>query len=251
MSLPQMRNLNLEISLSPDAVFLTCAAFRYDHTPAVMATSQHIVMNLAELKENPATLKQGKYRVSDHTSFLAVPDKQDNITEDIPITMLSKCLSCQGIGMVHSYAGDCKKICPACRGQHRPHTRKEGCKLYKGPEQPSEQAAEAPAPTASSSSTPPAIKQNEPKPKEDKPSSVDEVKEPEVTRKRAVDSKEKEEPTVTRKRAALGDPEAKVNTPGTTAKSSGSSSSALPEPQVEEEAPPAPPVPQEDDVKDP
>ena len=52
MSLPQMRNLNLEMSLSPDAVSLTGAAFGYNHTPAVMATSQHIVMNLAELKIN-------------------------------------------------------------------------------------------------------------------------------------------------------------------------------------------------------
>ena len=69
MSLPQMRNLNLEIFLKPDAVFLTCAAFGYDYTPAVMATSQHIVMNLSELKDNPKVEKSGQYRVSDQTSF--------------------------------------------------------------------------------------------------------------------------------------------------------------------------------------
>merc|ERR1712242_197748 len=42
-SLPQMRNIGLEIALSPDSVLLTCEAFGYKKTPAVMASSQHIV----------------------------------------------------------------------------------------------------------------------------------------------------------------------------------------------------------------
>ena len=66
---------------------------------------------------------------------------------------------------------------------------------------------------------------------------------------------EKEEPPVTRKRA-LGDPDLKVGSSGVNKGSSSSSSSAHPEPQVEEGVPPvpeaelhAPPAPQEDDVK--
>ena len=163
MSLPQMRNLNLELSLSPDAVFLTCAAFGYDHTPAVMATSQHIVMNLAELKDNPLTVKQGKYRVSDQTSFLALNDKSDNVTEDISITPLSECLACKGVGTVHSYAGECVKICPACRGQKRKHTYQPGCKKYTGPEAPPEQPSEPTTSASSSSTTPPTTKPSEQK----------------------------------------------------------------------------------------
>ena len=53
-----MRNLGLEISLSPDAVLLTCEAFGYKQTPAVMASSQHIVMNLAELKKILSWIKE-------------------------------------------------------------------------------------------------------------------------------------------------------------------------------------------------
>ena len=85
-----MRNLHLDVSLSPDAVLLTCAAFGYKQTPAVMASSQHIVMNLAELKENPVTAQGVKYRVSDQTSFLASADKADNMTEDTPMTLSIK-----------------------------------------------------------------------------------------------------------------------------------------------------------------
>ena len=68
-------------------MLLTCAALGYKQTPAVMASSQHIVMNLAELKENPVTVKGVRYRVSDQTSFMALTDKADNMTEDIPITL--------------------------------------------------------------------------------------------------------------------------------------------------------------------
>ena len=150
-----MRNLHLEISLSPDAVLLTCAAFGYKQTPAVMASSQHIVMNLAELKANPVTIKGGKYRASDQTSFLAVTDKADNMTEDIPITLSTNCLACQGVGEVHSYVGECVKVCPACQGQHRKHTYNEGCKKFGEQEPKAEQSAEAPAPAASSSKSAP------------------------------------------------------------------------------------------------
>ena len=143
------------------------------------------------------------------------------MTEDMPITLLTNCLACQGVGEVHSYAGDCVQVCPACRGQHRPHTYKEGCKKYGEQEPKAEQPAGAPAPAASSSSS---------------------------GTKRAAGDQESEGLPVTRKRTVrfdLGDPDAKVDTPG----SSTSSSSAPPEPQVEEAAPPAPPVPQEEDVK--
>ena len=79
---------------------------------------------------------------------------------------------------------------------------------------------------------------------------------PGVARKRAAGDQEKEEPTVTRKRAVVGDPDLEVDNSGVNKGSSSSSSSAHPEPQVEEVAPPAPeaeppapPAPQEDDVK--
>ena len=110
-----MRNLHLDVSLSPDAVLLTCAAFGYKQTPAVMASSQHIVVNLAELRSAPVPIQGGKYRVSDQTSFMALTDKADNMTEDTPITLSTTCLACQGVGKVHSYAGECVKVCPACQ----------------------------------------------------------------------------------------------------------------------------------------
>ena len=232
----------MEISLSPDAVLLTCAAFGYKQTPAVMASSQHIVMNLAELKANPVTIKGGKYRASDQTSFLALADKADRMTEDIPITLSTNCLACQGVGEVHSYVGECVKVCPACQGQHRKHTYKEGCKKFGEQEPKAEQPAEAPAPAASSSKSAP-----EPSGKNNNPG---------ITRKRVTGDKEKEERTVTRKRAALGDPDLPIGSSGVNKGSSSSSSSAHPEPQVEEVVPPVPeaeppvpPDPQEDDVK--
>ena len=129
-----MRNLGLEIALSPDSVLLTCEAFGYKQTPAVMASSQHIVMNLAELKKNPVLDKGVKYRASDQSSsFMVIPDKADkadSLMEDAPITLSGKCLACQGIGNVHSYVGECDKVCPACQGKHRKHTFKEGCKRF-------------------------------------------------------------------------------------------------------------------------
>ena len=71
----------------------------------------------------------------------------------------------------------------------------------------------------------------------------------------AAGDQEKKEPTVTRKRAVLGDPDLPFDRSGVN-KGSSSSSSAHPEPRVEEVAPPAPeaeaPVPlapKEDDVK--
>ena len=71
----------------------------------------------------------------------------------------------------------------------------------------------------------------------------------------AAGDQEKKEPTVTRKRAVYGDPDLPFDRSGAN-KSSSSSSSAHPEPRVEEVAPPAPeaktPVPlapKEDDVK--
>ena len=204
LSLPTMRNLSLTVELSPAAVLLTCPVFGYKQTPAVMASSQHIVLNLAELKENPLNLMPGKNRVSDQSSFLAY--KADNMTEDIPLTLSRNCLACQGVGKVHSYAGDCAKVCPACEGKHRSHTYEEGCKKFG----------------------------------EEKPNTGD---------------KEKEGPPVTRKRA-LGDPDLKVDSSGVNKRSSSSSSSAHPEPQVEEDVPPvpeaelpAPPVSKEEDVK--
>ena len=87
MSLPQMRNLRLDIELSPEAVLLTCAALGYKQTPAVMASSQHIVMNLAELKEHPFHCTTGKNRASDQTSFLAVTGKADKLTEETLLTL--------------------------------------------------------------------------------------------------------------------------------------------------------------------
>ena len=75
-----------------------------------------------------------KYRASDQSSFLVVtdktPGKADSMMEDAPNTLSLNCLACQGIGNVHSYAGECAKVCPACQGQHRKHTYKEGCKKF-------------------------------------------------------------------------------------------------------------------------
>ena len=233
MSLPQMRNLNLEMSLSLDAVFLICVALSYNHTPAAMATSQHIVMNFVELKENPVTTLKGKYRVGDQTSSLALPDKKNNMTEDTPVTLSTHCLACQGVGHVHSHAGSCVKICPACRGQHRAHTYKEGCKYYEGSASPEEQPAEKPAPTTSSLPKPGTEEQDKPK----------------DTRKRAGGEKDRPESSTTRKRVSLGNPEDQINPkPKPQDKSEGSSSSASPEPQVEEPVPPSL-DPQEDDVR--
>ena len=122
------------------------------------------------------------------------------------------------------------KVCPACRGQHRPHTYKEGCKKFGEQEPQAGQPAEAPAPAASSSSG--------------------------DTRKRAAGDQEKATPKVTRKRAVLGDPDLEVDSSRVNKGSSSSSSSAHPEPQVEEDVPPvpeaelpAPPESKEEDVK--
>ena len=124
-----MRNLRLDIELSPEAVLLTCAAFGYKQTPAVMASSQHIVMNLAELKEHPFHCPV-KNRSCNQTSFLTVTDRADKLAEETFLTLSTNCLACQGVGKVHSYTGECVKVCPACKGKHRPHTYKEGCKKF-------------------------------------------------------------------------------------------------------------------------
>merc|ERR1712079_95994 len=54
-SLPQMRMLSLSIEPTPEGVFLTCPSFGYNRTPARMATSQHVVLNLADFKACPTT----------------------------------------------------------------------------------------------------------------------------------------------------------------------------------------------------
>ena len=54
-SLPQMRMLSLTIEPTPEGVFLTCPSFGYVKKPARMATSQHVVLNLADDgKRSPA-----------------------------------------------------------------------------------------------------------------------------------------------------------------------------------------------------
>ena len=67
LSLPQLRNLRLTIEIAAEAVFLTCQAFGYFRTPAQMATSQHIVVNLVEIKKIIAN----QSRVSEHHSFVS------------------------------------------------------------------------------------------------------------------------------------------------------------------------------------
>ena len=53
MSLPQMRKLYFTITMTLDPVYLNCPAFGDQDTPALMATSQHVVLNLADIKFNP------------------------------------------------------------------------------------------------------------------------------------------------------------------------------------------------------
>ena len=98
------------------------------------------------------------------------------MAEETLRTLSTNCLACQGVGKVHSYTGECVKICPACQGQHRPHTYKEGCKKFVDQEPKAEQPVGAPAPAASSP----------PKPSQE----------------------------VTRKRAVVGDPDLDVDNPG-------------------------------------
>ena len=74
------------------------------------------------------------------------------MTEDTPSSVSTHCLACKGIGEVHSYAGDCVKVCPACRGQHKAHTYKEGCKKHGEQKPKAEPQPDKPSPEASSSS---------------------------------------------------------------------------------------------------
>ena len=52
-SLPQLRLLRLTTEPTPEAVYLTCDAFDYKRKPSLMATSQHVVLDLADLKPCP------------------------------------------------------------------------------------------------------------------------------------------------------------------------------------------------------
>ena len=101
MSLPQLRNLYFTIRMTPHCVYLTCPSFGYDDTPAQMATSNHIVLNMADFKVTPTRNAdnqpwKGPSRVSEYDSFLTVPSEQEALVAS--------------------------KLCPACRGLHRKHT---------------------------------------------------------------------------------------------------------------------------------
>ena len=77
-SLPQMRMLSLGIEPTPEGVFLTCPSFGYNRTPARMATSQHVVLNLADFKACPTTsLNPSGYQGTSErpvTTFLTNPE---------------------------------------------------------------------------------------------------------------------------------------------------------------------------------
>ncbi len=53
LSLPQMKNLYMTIHLTPHCEYLTCAAFGLDYTPCDRSTSNHMILDLTELKLNP------------------------------------------------------------------------------------------------------------------------------------------------------------------------------------------------------
>ena len=76
-SLGQMCNLYFTLSMTPEIVYLTCAAFGYYDYPVNRSTTKHLVLNLAEIKKNPAkalSLPTTKY---DPVSFGVFPDSQE------------------------------------------------------------------------------------------------------------------------------------------------------------------------------
>jgi hypothetical protein len=53
MSLPQMRNLGMTLEMTRDAVYMTCHAFNCYHQPLQTSKSNHIVLDLASVKQPP------------------------------------------------------------------------------------------------------------------------------------------------------------------------------------------------------
>jgi hypothetical protein len=87
--------------MTPHCIYLTCPSFGYDDTPAQMATSKHIVLNMADFKASPAKNQdnkhfQGPSRVSEYDSFLSIASEPEALAAS--------------------------SDCPACRGLQRKHT---------------------------------------------------------------------------------------------------------------------------------
>ena len=55
LSLPQMKNLNVTIHLTPECEYLTCPAFGLDYTPCNRSISNHMVLDLKTMRTSPIT----------------------------------------------------------------------------------------------------------------------------------------------------------------------------------------------------
>ena len=55
MSLPQMKNLGMSLEMTPDTVYMTCPAFGSYKQPLMMSVSNHLCLDLADVKSSPKT----------------------------------------------------------------------------------------------------------------------------------------------------------------------------------------------------
>ena len=115
MSLPQMRNLQFQLSMEPDDAHVKSPLFGNTRIPLEVATTKHLVLDLSILGSMTASgLLQTKTSETGYPSFfldshaLAAGEKVD---VDAPLDP--------------EYRSEIHKSCPACNGSHRAHI--EGC----------------------------------------------------------------------------------------------------------------------------
>ena len=96
-----MRNMNMTLERSSEAVLLTCPMLGMKAKPCPTSTSHRLVINLADIHHPPL--------------------------ESLPITQQGVC-ACHNSHTIHFGESTCG-VCPACEGKHRSHTYDEHCRL--------------------------------------------------------------------------------------------------------------------------
>ena len=76
-----MRNLYMSFRHTPDCDYITCAAFGLEDYPVPISTSNHLILNLADLKQSPESVKCGF--MSEDISLLRTATEQKPSSSDL------------------------------------------------------------------------------------------------------------------------------------------------------------------------
>ena len=133
LSIQQMRQLYMTFEHTPECDYLTCKAFGMHRHPLPISNTNHIVLDLASLKQNPHVMLTHGLEEDVLLSRTAHVVNEESVfkTNEIPNHPVRKEGVQQALALGERFEDlPVEKRCPACRGQHRPHRKDLSCKKF-------------------------------------------------------------------------------------------------------------------------